>query len=312
MSRLAAVFANEGAQYVGMGKEFYDKSLGARKYFDETEKVLGVKVAQLCFLGPPSEQDLIENAHYACLVNDLAAWELLTTNRRKAEVATGAGIGEVAALTAAGCLSFAAALRFVHRRAEWIRDRVGTDRGRSLTLLGLGEEQLLPALSREEGELFLTHRLAPDAFVVWGPANAVTALELEVQGAPGVKTLPATARGPLHTPLAASWEPSFEALLEDCLEGKGFQQPKAAVHRVCDGEYLGTPEALRDTLIRQYSRPVDWTATVRGLIERGYRSFVELGPGKVYTSLVKRIDTNTRVSNVEDIKSLAVAIKVTA
>ena len=112
--------------------------------------------------------------------------------------------------------------------------------------------------------------------------------------------------------MAAAWEGDFERILSECMGGADFKQPKAAVHRVSDGEYLGGPDALRDTIVRQYSRPVDWTATVHNLIGRGFRTFVELGPGKVYTTLVKRIDTNTRSANVEDIKSLSVAIKVTS
>ena len=312
VSRLAAVFANEGAQYVGMGKDFYDKSLSARKYFDDTERILGVKVAKLCFLGPKEDQDVIENAHYACLVNDVAAWELLVTNKRRAEVLTGAGVGEVAALVAAESLSFEAALKFVYRRAQWIAHKVGDDRGKALTLMGLTEDRLRPSLSREEGEIYLTHRLAPDAFVVWGPTSAIDALSLEIQGAPGLKVFPATARGPLHTPLASDWENAFDQLLSECMGETVIKNPKAAVHRICDGEYLGSVDQLRDAIVRQYSRPVDWTATVNVLMGRGYRSFVELGPGKVYTTLVKRIDTNTRIANVEDIKSLSVAIKVTS
>jgi [acyl-carrier-protein] S-malonyltransferase len=312
VSRLAAVFANEGAQFIGMGKEFYDKSLGARKFFDETERILGLKVAKLCFLGPKEDQDRIENAHYAVLLNDLAAWELWLTNRRRAEVVMGVGVGEVAALVAAECMTFEAALRFVYKRAQWISGKVGEDRGRALTLIGLSEEQLRPSLIREEGEIFLTHRLAPDCFVVWGSAHAVESLELETKGAPGLKVLPATARGPLHTPLAAEWEGTMDALLTECMGGVGMKQPKVAVHRVSDGEHLESPQTLRDAILRQYSKPVDWIATVQGLVGRGLRSFVELGPGKVYTTLVKRIDSNTRIANVEDIKSLALALKVTS
>jgi len=217
----------------------------------------------------------------------------------------------LAALVAAECMTFEAALKFVYRRAQWISEKVGGHRGRALTLMGLSEEQLRPSLSREEGEIHLTHRLAPDCFVVWGSELAVGSLALEIQGAPGLKVLPATARGPLHTPLAAEWEGDLDVLLTECMGGVGMKHPKVAVHRVSDGEYLGSPDALRDTILRQYSRPVDWTATVHVLLERGLRSFVELGPGKVYTTLVKRIDSNTRIANVEDIKSLAMALKVT-
>jgi [acyl-carrier-protein] S-malonyltransferase len=295
-----------------MGKDFYDKSLSARKFFDDTERILGVKVAKLCFLGPKEEQDLIENAHYATFLNDIAAWELWVTNRRRADVLTGAGVGEVAALVAAECLPFDAALKFVYQRAQWISKKVGDVKGRAITLMGLNEEQLKASLSREEGEIHLTHRLAPDCFVVWGPRMAVESLAFEVQGAPGLKVLPATARGPLHTPLAMEWEGDMDRLLRECMGGAELKQPKAAVHRVFDGEYLGTADSLRDAVVRQYSRPVDWTATVRVLIERGLRSYVELGPGKVYTTLVKRIDTNTRIANVEDVKSLSVALKVTS
>ncbi len=312
MARLAGVFANEGAQNVGMGKEFYDKSLTARKYFDDAEKILELKVAKLCFLGPKEEQDLTPNAHYATFVCGVAAWELLVANKRRAEVVTGAGVGEIAALTAAECLPYGAALNFIYKRAQWIDAKVGPDKGRSLMVQGIPTERLSGALSREEGELHLTHRLAPDVQVVWGPREAAESLELELQGAPGVKVTSATTRGPLHTPLAAAWEADLEALLTACLAGAPLKNPKATVHRVSDGEYVGTPEGIRDILIRQYSRPVDWTQTVSVLTGRGYRTFVEMGPGKVYTTLVKRIDSNTRVANVEDVKSLSVALKVTS
>jgi [acyl-carrier-protein] S-malonyltransferase len=311
MARLAAVFVNEGSHYVGMGKDFYDRSLSARKFFDDAEKILNVKVAKLFFLGPKEEQDLIANAHYAALVNAVAAWELLVTNRRRAEVLTGVGIGEVAAAVAAECIPYEPALKFVYARALWISQTVGTLTGRSLTVSGLTEEQLLPSLSREEGEIHVTHRLSPDTFVVWGPQEAADVLALELQGAPGVKVMPATTRGPLHTSLAADWEGDFERILDECLEGKPFKHPKATLHRVFDGEYLGTPEMVRENILQQYSRCVNWTGTVRALIDRGFRTWVELGPGKTYGTLVKKIDTNTRVANVEDIKSLGTAIKVT-
>src|SRR5690349_20572776 len=120
MARIAAIFPNEGSHYVGMGKEFYARSMSVRKYFDDAEKLLGLKLAKVCFLGPKEEQDKTVNAHMITFVNDAAFFDLLAQNRRKPEALTGVGVGEIAALVAAESLPYLNALQYVVKRAQLI------------------------------------------------------------------------------------------------------------------------------------------------------------------------------------------------
>ncbi len=311
MARIAVVFPNEGSQYVGMGKDFYAKSLGARKFYDDTEKLLNSKIAKVCFLGPKEEQDKLFNAHLATFLNDVAFYEPLVPNRRKPEALTGVGLGEIAALVVAESIPFANAVQFVAKRAELLLTFAQKHGGHSLSLTGITQEQLTPLLQREEGELILTHFLSPETFIVWGPGEAVKSLQAELQGVKQVKTNLQLDRGPVFTPLAQELEEPIEKLLDECLAGTALKNPKISFHHCRGGEMVSTPEAVRAVLVKQLSSPVQWVESVKAVILRGFRTWVEVGPGRVYTSMVKKIDVDTRSSNVEDMKTLAAMVKVT-
>ncbi len=311
MARIAAVFPNEGSQYVGMGKDFYAKSLTVRKYYDDTEKLLSSKIAKVCFLGPKEEQDKILNAHLATFVNEVAFFEPIVQNRRKPELLTGVGVGEVAGLVLGECLPFINALQFVVKRIPLLEVFAAKHGGGSISIMGITLEQLQPLLAREEGEITITHYLAPDTFIVWGPKDAVGSLQAELQGVKGLKTNPQPSRGPLFTPLASELEAGLGKLLEECLGDVKLKNPKIAFVSCGDGERIGTPENVRDVLVKQYSRPVQWVQTVKAVIFQGFRSWVEVGPGRTYVSMVKKIDVDTRITNVEDMKSLSLMVKLT-
>ncbi len=311
MARIAAVFPNEGSQYVGMGKDFYAKSLTVRKYYDDTEKLLNSKIAKVCFLGPKEEQDRFLNAHLATFVNDVAFFEPIVQNRRKPELITGVGVGEVAALVAGECLPFINALQFVVKRIPLLEAFAKKHGGASISLMGITQEQLQPLLAREEGEVRVTHFLAPDTFIVWGPKEAVGSLQSELQGVKGLKTNPQPPRGPLFTPFAAELETELGKLLDECLGDVKLKNPKIAFHTCSDGERIGTLENVRDVLVKQYSKPVQWIQTVKAIIFQGFRSWVEVGPGRTYVSMVKKIDVDTRITNVEDMKTLSLMVRVT-
>ena len=311
MTRAAAVFPNEGSHYVGMGKEFYDKSLTVRRYYDEAEKLLKSKIAKVSFLGPPEEQDLILNAQLGTFLNDVAFFDLLVQYKRKPDLLTGVGVGEIAALVWAECLSFSDALLFISKRASLLEAFAREKGGVGLFLTGLSEEQVTPLLDREEGRLFITHYLSPDSFAVWGPVEAAAAIQAELKDVRQVKMKTQLPRGPLFSELAVELEAPLEALLNECLGDTILKHPKMTFLSSDGGRPIARAEDARDVLVRQYSRPVQWSQTVRAAIGRGYRTWVEVGPGKTYTSFVKKTDVDTRVMNVEDAKSLTTVIKIT-
>jgi [acyl-carrier-protein] S-malonyltransferase len=311
MARIAAIFPNEGSQYVGMGKEFYAKSLTVRDTFDKTEKLLDRKIAKVCFLGPQEELDQLLNAHLITFLCDLAFFDPLVQNRRKPEALTGIGVGEVAALVAAECLPYPNALQYVVKRTKILEKFAQKHDGAALFLTGVPLEQLKPILTREEGELTITQYLAPDTFMVWGPREAIVSLQTETQGIRQIKSKLQPPRGPLFSPKATELEADLNRLLTECLEGKPLKNPKIAFHRSSDGEYVGTIEGVRDVLTKQYSKPVDWIKTVQAVNLRGFRTWVEIGPGKTYSALVRKVDTDNRISNVEDLRSLSTTVKVT-
>ncbi len=311
MARLVAIFPNEGSQYVGMGREFYDRSLAARKYFDEAEKLLEFKIAKLCFLGPKEEQDRIVNAQLGVFVNDVAFFELMVANRRKAELLTGVGVGEVAALVVAEAIPYANALQFVYNRAKQLEILLSGHRSINLQVVGLREDALMPALSRSEGELVITHHLSPENFALVGPREAVESLELELRGVPKIATQRLLPRGPLFTPEMRKWEHALDVTFEECFKDAKIRNPKIMVHRASDGEPVYTPEDVVALLKTQLFNTVRWNQVVAKVCERGFRTWAECGPGKVYSSLVKKNDNNNRVTNVEDVKSLALMVKLT-
>ena len=183
--------------------------------------------------------------------------------------------------------------------------------GAALSLTGISLEQLQPLLTREEGELIITHYLAPNVYIVWGPTEAANSLQTELQGIKQVKTNPQLPRGPLFSPKAVELEGPLNSLLTECLAGLPIKHPKIAFHRCSDGENVGTVGMVRDVLIKQYSAPVNWIKTVAAINHRGFRVWTEVGPGKVYSSMVKKCDKNNTVTNVENMATLAATVKAT-
>jgi [acyl-carrier-protein] S-malonyltransferase len=311
MSRIAAVFPNEGSQYVGMGRDFYSKSIPIRKYYDDVEKVFGMKIVKICFLGPKEEQDKLLHAQLSVFMNDVAFFGPLVLNRRKPEILTGVGVGEIAALVVAECLPFINAAQFIVKRAEILQTFIQKQGGSVAGISGVTLDQLQPLLARKEGLLTITQYLSPQTFIVWGSNEAVGSLQTELQGVKNVKTNILLPRGPVFSEKTAELEPEFERLLDECLGEVELKHPQITFHSCSDGKYVGTVDGVRDVLVRQLSRPVDWIKTVKEINFRGFRTWVEVGPGRLYSGLVKKIDNDNRITNVEDGKSLTTMVKVT-
>jgi len=312
MPNIAVIFPNEGSQYVGMGKEFYDRTVNVRNYFDIIEKLLDIKVARLCFLGPKEDQQPTAMAHLITLLGDVAFYDPFAQNKRKANLMMGIGIGEIAALVVAECITFPIACQYVYKRAALIDAFAKKHGGVNVFFSGVTLDKLEPLLNPPTGPIVITQYLAPDTFILWGPQASLTPLMDRYKTIRTVRSTVLSPRGPLFTNQAIELEMQCDALLTECLGETRLFPPKIITHRVSDGEQINSPTDVRDVLVKQYSQPVDWNRAVKLIIDRGFRTWVEVGPKAIYGDFIRKIDKNNRVCNVENMKSLSIAVQVTS
>jgi [acyl-carrier-protein] S-malonyltransferase len=308
--RLAFCFPGQGSQAVGMGRAFHDASPAARAVFEEASDVLGFDVAKLCFEGPESELQLTANTQPTVLTVSVAGARLLAERGLAPAVVGGHSLGEYSALVAAGALPFADAVRAVRLRGEFMQEAVPVGTGAMAAILG-AELPVVEAICREaaDGEVLDVANInSPGQIVVAGHRSAVERA-VAVAPAHGVKRsvlLPVSA--PFHCRLMA---PAAERLAA-VLTGVRAEDPRPPVVRNVDAELTTRADDVRPFLVRQVTAPVRWTDCVNRMAREGCRTFVEVGPGKVLTGLLKRIDgalTGVAVEDVAGIDRAAAALR---
>jgi len=157
----------------------------------------------------------------------------------------------------------------------------------------------------------ITQYLSPDTHIVWGPKASMVPLITAIKDIKMIKLTPLGARGPLFSSMAMELESAFDQLLTECLGELTLKPPKIITHSGADAEYIVSPTNVRDVLVKQYSKPINLTNTVKVMIERGFRTWVEVGPGSLYGGFIRKIDNNNRIANVENMKSLSIAVRIT-
>ncbi|MBM3294684.1 MAG: ACP S-malonyltransferase [Candidatus Aminicenantes bacterium] len=299
MSKVVFLFPGQGAQTVGMGRSFFENSEEARRLFETADDVLGFRLSRLCFEGPEEELRLTRNAQPALLVVSTAAFRLLGM---EPDAAAGHSLGEYSALVAAGGLAFEDAVLAVHRRGRYMQEAVPVGEGAMAAVLGASAADLEAACGRAAGgTVQIANWNSPDQIVIAGHKPAVEDA-LRIARPPRSVMLPVSA--PFHTSLMAG----AEARLAADLDKLSFRDLRFPVVTNVDARVVRTGEEARDALKRQVSRPVRWSASIELLAGESAEVFVELGPGKVLTGLVKRIGKGRpkpfTVWNVEDWDSL--------
>jgi [acyl-carrier-protein] S-malonyltransferase len=305
-ARLAFCFPGQGSQVVGMGRAFHDASPAARAVFQESSDTLGFDVAKLCFDGPESELQLTANTQPTVLTVSVAGARLLAERGLTPAVVGGHSLGEYSALVAAGALSFADAVRVVRLRGEFMQEAVPVGTGAMAAILG-AELSVVETICREAADgqvLDVANINSPGQIVVAGHRSAV---ERAVALAPthGVKRsvlLPVSA--PFHCRLM---EPAAERLTAVLSEVRALD-PRTPVVRNVDAELTTRAGEVLPFLVRQVTAPVRWTDCVGRMVREGCRTFLEVGPGKVLTGLLKRIDGGLAGIAVEDVAGLDRAV----
>ena len=297
------VFPGQGSQYPGMGKELAENFATARETFAEADDALGFKLSRLCFEGPEEDLKLTTNTQPAILTTSLAALRVVEkeTGITPAFLA-GHSLGEYSALVAAGGLAFADAVRTVRARGAFMQEAVPVGRGAMAAILGVEVATLMEICAEAaQGEVVSPANFnSPGQIVIAGHAGAV-ARAIEVAKARGFRKamlLPVSA--PFHCSLM---EPAGRRLAE-ALETVPVAQLGAPV--VTNVEALPNTDETRikELLVRQVSAPVRWEESVLKMAELGGERFVEIGPGKVLSGLIKRTTKDVETCNVEDVASL--------
>lgn len=302
MGKLAFLFPGQASQYPGMGKELADRYPAARSVFDEADKVLGFSLSELCFGGSEEALKLTANTQPAIVTVSVAAYRVLAEKGVRPDFVAGHSLGEYSALVAAGSLEFADAVRLVRRRGEYMQTAVPEGVGAMAAILGLAPAQVTEICRKAtNGQVVSPANLnSPEQTVISGHAEAVKRA-VEMASAGGAKRAVMLAvSAPFHSALMA---PAAERLASD-LKAVAFRPLRVPLVTNADAELISSGDEARESLIRQVTLPVRWEESVRELVEQGVNTFVEVGPGRVLTGLLRQIDRSVHVFNVEDEKSL--------
>ena len=302
MGQLAFLFPGQASQYPGMGKELAEKFPCARAVFDEADRTLGFSISRLCFEGSEEDLKLTANTQPAILTVSVAVYRILEEKGIAPHYVAGHSLGEYSALVAAGGLEFGEAVKLVRQRGTYMQDAVPTGEGAMAAILGLSPAQVAGICKKAaDGQVVAPANLnSPEQTVISGHAAAVKrAIELASQaGAKRAVVLAVSA--PFHGELMM---PAQEKLAAD-LRGANFHPLRVPLVTNVDAEFISSGDEAREALIRQVSLPIRWEDSMRALVEQGVTIFVEVGPGRVLSGLLRQIERSVHCFNVEDEKTL--------
>ncbi len=308
MSKTALMFAGQGAQTVGMGKELAENFPAARGWFDRANAALGYDLASICFTGPEAELTKTEHAQPGIFLVSWVAFELLKERvaALKFEATAGLSLGEFTALTAAGAMTFDDAIRVVRQRGRFMQEACEATQGGMAAIIGLDE-----AATREvcaQAGVELANLNCPGQIVISGHADKMPAA-CELAKARGAKrALPLNVAGAYHSALMAGAQPR----LLDALGNISITTPTVPVISNVTAQAHTTPAEISTRLVEQVTSSVRWEESMRHLLAQGFTRFIELGPGAALSGFMKRIDKGVPVLNVADATSLEATVKALA
>jgi [acyl-carrier-protein] S-malonyltransferase len=305
-SAIAYVFPGQGSQHAGMGRDLADKFPAARQVFEEADDALGFSLSDLCFNGPAEQLQLTENTQPAILTASIASLRAMEAEGfAKPDFVAGHSLGEYSALVAAGSLSLSDAVRTVRARGQYMQEAVPVGTGAMAAVLGADFDVVIAACAEAgAGEVCSAANInSPSQVVIAGATSAIDrAIELlKARGAKRAIKLNVSA--PFHCDLM---KPAQERLASD-LAKVAFNELAMPLVTNVDAKAIKTGAEARESLIRQVSQPVQWLASVEFLANQGVQSFIEVGPGKVLSGLVRQINRDLRCVNVEDEAGLRAA-----
>jgi [acyl-carrier-protein] S-malonyltransferase len=296
--KIAFLFPGQGSQHPGMGRELAEEFPCARRAFEIADRALGFALSKLCFEGPAEELQLTANAQPAILAMSVAAAEVLNEKGVRADFVAGHSLGEYSALVAAGSMPIEEAVCLVRKRGQYMQEAVAVGQGAMAALLGM-EASAVEEVCREaaQGEVVSPANFnCPGQVVISGHKGAVERAVALARGRGAKRAIMLNVSAPFH---CALMKPAQERLEKD-VDGAAISDPKIPLANNVDAELVCAADRVRDGLKRQVTAPVRWEQAMRVLRSQNVDCFIEVGPGKVLSGLLRQIDPQAECLRIED------------
>ncbi|MCC2931499.1 ACP S-malonyltransferase [Bacillus mojavensis] len=308
MSKIAFLFPGQGSQFIGMGKELYEQVPAAKRLFDEADETLETKLSSLIFEGDAKELTLTYNAQPALLTTSIAVLEKFKESGITPDFTAGHSLGEYSALVAAGAMSFKDAVYTVRKRGEFMNEAVPAGEGAMAAILGMDADALKQVTDKvtEDGHLVqLANLNCPGQIVISGTAKGVELASEQAKENGAKRAIPLDVSGPFHSELMKPAAEKLKEVLDSC-ELKNADVP---VISNVSADVMTDKEEIKEKLIEQLYSPVRFEETVNKLIAEGVTTFIEIGPGKVLSGLVKKVNRRLKTIAVSDPETIELAIQ---
>ncbi len=299
--KIAFVFPGQGSQYVGMGKDLFENFGEVKSLYEEASSALGYDIAELSFSGPQEELNKTFRTQPCILTSSISAHAILSSRGISPSVVAGHSLGEYSAIVAAGVIPFREAVVLTEKRGIFMQEAVPEGEGLMAAIIGLSRNKVDEiCLSVEGGYVSPGNYNCPGQIVIVGEKKGVEeAIEL-AKSAGAKRALPLAVSAPSHCTLMVEASNRLARLL-DTIE---FRDATVPIVNNADAMFLTNSEKIKSSLIKQLNMPLLWEDSVRKIIETGIDTFIEVGPGKVLSGLLKRIEPSLKLLNVEDVESL--------
>lgn len=300
MGKTAVIFPGQGAQYVGMAKDFYDSFDDSKKVFDEADDVLDIELKKICF----EENDDINKTEYtqpAMVAAEVAIYEHLKNAGLKADVFAGLSLGEYSALVAAGAMTLTDGIKTVRRRGILMQNEVPLGMGGMAAVIAMDADKIAEICENTPGKVQIANYNCPGQIVISGEAEAVKAASASLAEAGAKRVIPLNVSGPFHSQMLVPAGEKLYDFLQDIDVAEGF----APYYCNADAEEITDAAKVKELLKRQVYSSVRWQQTIENMIADGVDTFIEVGPGKTLTGFMKKINREVKSINIATIDDLA-------